>query len=264
MAGSPYERWDAGSIYEQFMGRWSEAVALRFVDWLQPGPGLCWLDIGCGTGALTRTVVEQASPRLIVGLDASPGFVHFASQHTQGAAFVAGDGGALPFEDRAFDVVVSGLALNFMPQTDRALADMRRIVKPNGTMAAYVWDYADKMEFLRYFWDAAVDLNPDARSLHEGTRFPICRPEPLRHLWQKSGFGNVSVVPIDIPTVFPTFEAYWQSFMVGNFPAPMYALSRDDDQRSRLRARLRESVPAAKDGSIQLIARVWAVRGQRR
>ncbi|MBZ0297651.1 MAG: class I SAM-dependent methyltransferase [Anaerolineae bacterium] len=245
------------------MGRWSAEVASRFLTWLKATPDQRWLDVGCGTGALTRAIASAARPHLIVGLDPSWDFLRYARQLTSKASFVVAGGGALAFSDQSFDVVVSGLALNFIPVPEQALAEIYRVVKPGGVAAAYVWDYAGEMEFLRYFWDAAVALDASAASLHEGRRFPICQPEPLHQLWQRAGFHHIIVEAVDIPTVFDSFEHFWQPFTIGNFPAPMYASSLDDDQRDRLMAHLRATIPTAPDGTIHLNARAWAVTGSR-
>ena len=263
MTGIQHEQWAAGDTYEQFMGRWSWAVAARFLEWLKPAPGQRWLDVGCGTGALTRAVAAFTQPQANVGLDPSQAFVRYARQHLTEASFFVAEGGALAFGSGAFDAVISGLALNFVPQPERAILDMHRVVRPGGVVAAYVWDYAGKMEFLRYFWDTAVELDANAAALHEGQRFPICRPRPLRQLWQEAGFNHVSVDALDIPTQFDDFESYWQPFTHGNFPAPHYAHSLDEMQCSQLRDRLQAVIPTKDDGSIHLIARVWAVRGYR-
>jgi SAM-dependent methyltransferase len=258
-----YEHWAAGDAYEQFMGRWSWAVAARFLEWLNFAPGQHWLDVGCGTGALTRAIAAFTQPQAMVGLDPSWDFVQYAKQQTTEASFLVAEGGALAIGSETFDAVISGLALNFIPQPEQAITDMHRVVKPGGVVAAYVWDYAGKMEFLRYFWDAAVALDASAASLHEGKRFPICQSEPLRQLWQGAGFNTISVDALDIRTQFDSFESYWHPFTLGNFPAPQYVLSLDETQRNRFRDRLHTVIPTEDDGSIHLTARVWAVRGYR-
>jgi ubiquinone/menaquinone biosynthesis C-methylase UbiE len=261
MATQPYEQWSSGDTYEQYMGRWSSKVATLFLEWLAVPPDRQWLDIGCGTGALTRVIMSIARPEAVVALDPSLNFARFATHRTDKALFVVGDGAVLPLTNHSFDVVMSGLALNFMPPT--ALQEMRRVATSGGLVAAYVWDYADKMEFLRFFWDAAVDLNPQAKEFHERRRFPICQPDNLRQLWQQADFRDVAVEAIDIATTFDSFEDYWQPFTRGNFPAPTYLASLDDIQRQRLKEHLRSILPVASDNSIELIARVWAVRGLR-
>ncbi len=261
MMNTPRERWGEGDTYEHFMGRWSLEVAGHFLDWLRPAPYQQWMDMGCGTGALTKAIAAFTQPQSVVGLDPSFDFARYADQQSIQACFMVADGQSLPVRDKAFDVVVSGLALNFIDQPERALAEMRRIVKTAGLVAAYVWDYAGKMEFLRYFWDAALELDASAVSSHEGHRFPICRPESLLQLWHGAGFHDVSVIAIDISTIFDSFGSYWRSFTLGNFPAPQYVAALAPALRSRLREHLGTRVPIADDGSIHLTARVWAVRG---
>jgi len=176
------------------------------------------------------------------------------------ALFHHGSATELPLEAAWVDATVSGLVLNFVPDQPRALAEMARVTVPGGTIAAYVWDYAGKMEMLRAFWDAVVELNPDAANLDEGERFPLCRPEALTDLFTRSGLRDVTVTTIDIPTHFTTFDDYWRPFVGGQGPAPAYAMALDDAARARLRDRIWERVRHQADGSISLTARAWAVR----
>jgi SAM-dependent methyltransferase len=172
-----------------------------------------------------------------------------------------GDIQALPVKAGVYDAVVSGLALNFVPQPQRAVVEMARIAGPNGVVAAYVWDYAGKMQLLRLFWDAAVALDQAAYALDEGHRFPLCQPEPLMALFESAGLRNVDVRPIDVATDFRDFDDYWSPFLGGQGPAPSYAMSLSENQRAALRERIRAGLPFARDGSIPLVARAWAVRG---
>src|SRR5207249_2279672 len=127
--------------------------------------------------------------------------------------------------------------------------------------AAYVWDYADGMQMIRHFWDAAVELEPGAGGLHEGRRFQLCKPEPLAQLFKAAGLGAVAVRPIKVATRFRDFDDYWSPFLGGQAPAPSYAMSLSDHERDRLRDRIRERLPVGADGSIELVARAWAIRG---
>jgi SAM-dependent methyltransferase len=256
------EKWASGDVYEHFMGRWSEQVASLFLNRLEATANTTWLDVGCGTGALARVIAADVQPDEIIGVDLSFDFVQYAMQKSH-AQFVNASALALPLANERFDFVVSGLALNFIPTPEQALSEFMRTVKPGGIVAAYVWDYAGKMEFLRYLWDAALELNPNSKIVHEGYRFPICHPEPLQKLWQNAGLQNISVQSLDAVTTFKDFDSYWQAFTVGNFPAPQYASSLDDESRAELRKRLLETVPTEADGSIKLIARAWAVSGEK-
>jgi SAM-dependent methyltransferase len=257
--------WSSGDAYEPYVGRWSRRVAPGFLAWLAPSNGWRWLDVGCGTGALSQTILERAAPMELTGVDASEGFVAYARAHTSDprASFVVGDAQQLSFADGVYDAAVSGLALNIVPQPGRALAEMARVTHPGGLVAVYVWDYTDQMQLMRHFWEAAVALDPAAKAASEGIRFAMCRPEPLAALFRDAGLRDVSVSAIDIPTVFRDFDDYWLPFLGGQGPAPTYATSLDEERRVALRERIRSSLPIAPDGSISLIARAWAIRGSR-
>ena len=238
-------------------------MAADFVRWLDVPVGRSWVDVGCGTGALTATVLATADPAQVVGIDPSEGFIDSAREAIAGerADFRTGDAQSLPLPDRSYDVVVSGLAINFVPDPARAAAEFHRITKPGGTVAAYVWDYAGGMAMMKHFWTAAADLDPGAANLDEGSRFPLCRPDPLRDLWVAAGLGEVSVHEIVVPTVFSGFDDFWTPFLGGQGPAPGYVASLPADHRDELRGLLRDRLQAEPDGSIQLSARAWAVRG---
>ena len=259
------DRWASGDLYEPYVGRWSRLVAREFLAWLNAPAGLDWLDVGCGTGALTEAVAERCAPKRLVGIDPSAGFLDFARRRLSeaGAEFRQADAQTLPFAAAEFDGVVSGLVLNFVPDQPRAAAEMARVVRSGGEVALYVWDYAGKMELMRHFWDAAVALDPRARDLDEGRRFPVCRPEPLRALFGAAGLAQVETRAIDVPTTFRDFDDYWVPFLSGQAPAPGYCMSLGEEARAALRERLRESLPRRLDGSIHLVARAWAVRGRK-
>lgn len=179
----------------------------------------------------------------------------------QRVRFVVGDAQALPGAASIYDAVVSGLVLNFVPEPQRAVNDMARVTRSDGTVAVYVWDYADKMQQMRYFWDAAAALDPAARALDEGRRFSICQPPALTNLFQNAGLRDVAVQAIDIATRFRDFDDYWLPFLGGQGPAAGYAVSLTAERRAVLRDRIRATLPFASDGSIPLVARAWAVRG---
>lgn len=240
MAGKVSDTWERGDPYERYVGRWSRLVAPQFLDWLNVGAGRRWLDVGCGTGALAAAILERCAP----------------------AALDAGNAARIPLADGSVDAVVSGLVLNFVPDTQLALREMSRVAASGGTVAAYVWDYAGKMQLMRAFWDAAVALDRDAAALDEGPRFPLCRPQALEQAFRAAGLQDVTVRPIDIATRFADFDEYWQPFLGGQGPAPAYAMSLDEERRARLREALRARLAASPDGSIALIARAWAVRGK--
>lgn len=255
----------SGAAYEAYLGRWSRLVAREFVKWLAVPAGKTWLDVGCGTGALTETIFETASPRYVVGTDQSEGYVDHLRHRLRDErlCFDISDARDLNFNDEFYDNTVSGLALNSAPEPRKGVAEMVRVTKPEGAVAAYVWDYAGEMQMIRHFWNAAAELDPAARELDEGARFTICRPEPLAGLFRDAGLKNVETRAIDVPTVFRDFDDYWSPFLGGQGPAPSYAMSLSNERRAALRERIRARLPIAQDGSIPLIARAWAVRGRR-
>jgi SAM-dependent methyltransferase len=257
------EVWASGAAYEPYVGRWSRLVAAEFLAWIGVPAQRRWLDVGSGTGALTETILGIAQPAAVTGVDSSAGYVEYARAkvHDPHARFDVADATALPFAGDEFDVTVSGLVLNFIPRPEAAAAELARVTRAGGTVAAYVWDYAGDMQLMRYFWDAAAELDSAAGPLVEGVRFPLCRPEPLRTLFEGAGLSTVETRAIDVPTHFRDFDDYWTPFLGGQGPAPAYAMSVTEDRRAALREHIRARLPHSADGSIPLIARAWAVRG---
>ena len=258
-----HDVWESGDSYEQYVGRWSRIVAREFIRWLAVPDDRRWLDVGCGTGALSQTILNLARPAKVKGIDRSENFVNAARKGVNSlrAEFEAGDAQSLPVESETCDAAVSGLVLNFIPQPGRMVAEMARAVRKNGTVAVYVWDYAGKMQFMRHFWNAAAALDPAAFELDEGRRFPLCNPKALAELFQNAGVRSLETRPIDIATDFKNFEEYWNPFLGGQGSAPGYAMSLSEERRARLRERIYDSLPFALDGSIPLVARAWAVKG---
>ena len=264
MTEAATDRWMSGDVYEPYVGRWSRLVAPEFLAWLDAPAGLAWLDVGCGTGALTEAIAAAYAPGRVAGVDLSAGFLDFARRRLgAGVELRQGDARDLPFAGSEFDRVVSGLVLNFVLDQPRAAAEMARVARPGGEVALYVWDYAGRMELMRRFWDAAAALDPRGNEVDEGKRFPVCKPEPLRRLFEAAGLTGVETRAVDVPTVFCDFDDYWTPFLGGQAPAPAYCMSLSEDARVRLRERLRETLPAEPDGSIRLTARAWAVRGRK-
>jgi SAM-dependent methyltransferase len=260
----PADAWTSDQAYEPYVGRWSRVVAPRFVRWLPGGPALAWCDVGCGTGALAHAVLATEEPARVLGVDPSEEYLAAARGGAADPCFETAPGSAtaLPAGDAEFDRVVSALVLNFVPQPEQALVEMRRIVRAGGWIGAYVWDYAEGMQLIRRFWDAAIALDPGAAELDEGRRFPLCRPEPLRALFGAAGLLDVDVAEITVRIVFADFDAVWGPFLGGQGPAPGYCMALPEDRRQLLRERFRAQLPRQADGPISLDARAWAVRGR--
>lgn len=263
MTNPPTEAWTSDQAYEPFIGRWSRRIAPRFLQWLPAGPPASWCDVGCGTGALSQAILATQDPIQVVGVEPSADYLAAARRGAAGRPFTGtlGSAAAIPAVDGEFDRVVAALVLNFVPQPAAALAEMRRVCRQGGIVAAYVWDYAEGMQLLRAFWDAATAIDPAAGELDEGSRFPLCRPDPLREVFDAAGLIDVEVSPIETPTAFTDFDDFWRPFLGGQGPAPGYCASLTEEHRDALRERLRETLPIQPDGSIPLTARAWAVRG---
>lgn len=257
--------WKVGAAYEAYIGRWSRPVARAFVHWLGVAAGGAWLDVGCGSGALVAAICAGAAPGRVLGIDRSEGFVEDARRRLGGerVLFQVGDAQALPVDDGAFDAAVSGLVLNFVPESARMVAELVRATRPGGAVGVYVWDYGAGMELLRRFWDAAREIDPAAAALDEAVRFPGCTAPALGSLFRSAGLDEVSTCAIDVPTPFRDFDDYWAPFLGGQGPAPTYVKSLGEETRNALRERLRATLPAEPGGTIPLTARAWAVRGVR-
>ncbi len=259
------DRWIAGDTYESFMGRWSRQVADLFLDWLALPAGLDWLDVGCGTGALSDAICRRLQPHSLVGCDPSPDFVSFARNSIPDcpATFIVANADNLPGDDFSFDVIVSGLVLNFLPEPVKALQLMKARLCPGGTLAAYVWDYAEGMQFLRIFWDEATALDPGASQLDEAYRFPLCQPDRLTDLFLRAGIEATATTSLQTYTLFRDFEDFWSPFRAGSGPAPSYVASLAADAQNELALRLKHRLHASSDRPTLLKATAFGVRGVR-
>jgi SAM-dependent methyltransferase len=256
--------WGASDAYERYMGRWSRRVAPVFSRWLGVAPRSRWLDVGCGTGGLTAAVLEACDPSGVVAIDSAPAFLEAAREQVRDPRvdFRQGDALALPEADGSFDAAVSGLVLNFVPDREAMIREMARVVRPGGTVALYVWDYAGHMQIMRHFFDAAAALDPRARDFDDGVKAPFCRPEPLRALFLGAGLEAVEVRAIDITTAFADFDDYWAPFLGGTGSGPKFCQSLSEPVREELRESLRRRLPTGPDGEILLAARAFAVKGR--
>lgn len=259
------EIWTSGDAYEIWMARWSRLLAPQFLDWIAVSPGAHWLDLCCGTGILSQTILERYRPARVEGVDRAASQIEFARQHRASPLidYQVADAVSLPFEDVRFDACVSGLGLNFISDPAKALLELRRVTKPGGTIAGYVWEYSGQVRFLREFWDAATSVDPTAAEFDQGRRFPICTPDGLRAAFADAGLQNIALRPLDIITRFENIDDYWKPFLLGQGSGPTYLAARDENIRDAIRERLRTVLPANPDGSIHLAARALAIRACR-
>ncbi len=255
--------WGRAEQYERYMGRWSRKLAPLFLQWMDCQPGLRWLDVGCGTGALSAAILERCAPRSVTGVEPADGFLRVArSALGERVTLLPGSATSIPLPDGAVDAVVSSLVLNFVDDQPAARAEMARVAGAGGTLGVMVWDYSGKMEFIQYFWRAAAQVDPQAVALDEGARFPICHADALHEFFTGAGFREVRVTGLEIETVFTDFDDYWGPFLGGQGVCPAYLMGLDADTREALRRSVQAMLPAQPDGSIRLVARAWAAHAQ--
>ena len=255
--------WNDAVGYEAYVGHWSRAVAPRFLAWLALPAGLRWLDVACGTAALTSAILACCDPKKVVGLDASTDYLASAQGNCRDprVRFVVGDANVLSFPAASFDVSVSGLALNFIA-SDRALAGQHHVVRPGGMIAAYVWDYAGEYEFARRFWDAALSIDSRAAAYDPGRKATICREQNLREALVAVGCTRVETCVFDDSGEFPSREAYWHAFDGRQGSTSDYLSLLTDEQRLRLQASLLSRMDP--HGPVKLKIRALAVKGLRK
>lgn len=248
------------NAYDRYMGRYSNQLAVAFLSFVGGEPGQRVLDVGCGPGALTEVLATGLGGAQIAAADPSESFVAACSARVPGADVRRAAAADLPWDDLTFDLVVSQLVLNFLPDPEAGVAEMLRVTRPGGTIAACTWDYADGMTMLRTFWDAARDVDPQAPDEARTMRFTTERE--LAGLWENGGLTDVRTRSLEVSTTYVDFDDYWHPFLLGIGPGGAYATSLDAGRLAQLRARCFERL-GSPEGAFTLSARAVAVSGQR-
>jgi SAM-dependent methyltransferase len=250
--------------YQRYMGRWSQMLAPELVRFAGVRDGDFVLDVGSGTGSVASSLRDMFANVRVSGVDASEEFVRFARQRVTDPRiqFEVGDAQHLPFQNATFDVALSLLVLNFVPDSARAVREILRVTKPKGVLAAAVWDLGPQgTQMLRMFWDEVISLDPGARAFDEAT-MSLCRDGALGALCQQQGLESVLASSLTVPLQFASFEDYWAPFLLGVGPAGKYVESLKPEHRDRLRARLQVRLTGTRsDRPFELQARAWAVKG---
>ncbi|HEX5214229.1 MAG TPA: methyltransferase domain-containing protein [Vicinamibacterales bacterium] len=262
-AGGQDAIFSEARAYERFMGRWSRNLAPLFVRFAGVRDGDAVLDVGSGTGALTAAIAKIAPSSRTVGIDPAAPYVALAQSQLGSplVQFEVGDAQQMHFGNQTFDRTLSLLVVNFIPDSRKALDEMKRVTKSKGTIAAAVWDYGEGMEMLRVFWDEAVALAP-AHAAKDERHMALCRRGELAALWRGQGLQDVVEEALIIETRFTSFEDFWAPFLEKQGPAGAYVASLSAEDREALRLRLhRRLLGDGPDKAIVLHARAWAVRG---
>lgn len=258
--------WESGDAYGRFMGRWSAQIAEEFLRAVSVPAGGTWLDVGCGTGELLGAVLRLVRPKRAVGIDPSPEFVAAATLRwqspTEDAVFEVGSAERLPYPDGLFDGVISGLALNFVPDPKAALAEMARVARPGGTVGSYVWDYDFPDFFLTRYWAALEHVLGRRAAGDERSRWRVCTSQGLTLLTSSQArLSNAVVFPLTTRTDFADAADLWDSFSLGVGPAGAAMGALDPGQCEAVRTDLEERLPVASGGTVTLSARAWAFTG---
>ncbi len=257
-----FDTWTAAAAYDAYMGRWSRLIAQSFVDWLDVPAGAHWLEVGCGTGALTQEVVSRCAPASLMAVDPMAEFVACASTRIPDscAEFRVAAAPDLPVQTGTADVATAGLVLNDVADPVAALKAMARAVRPGGTVSFYVWDYAGGgMGMIDAFWSTASLLDPAADILDEAVRYGQCSQSGLLRLCAQAGL-EAEATAIETTTEFSDFNDFWAGFRHGDGAAPGYCDSLTRDQRMALKTRLETEV--GEHGAVRLPARAWALKAQ--
>ncbi len=258
------DMFSKSEAYENLMGRWSARLALMFLDFVYVRDGERVLDVGCGTGALSRAVLDATRSSEVVGVDPSEPFTEYAREQSPypRATFDVGNAQDLPYPNASFGLSLSMLVFQYIPEGEKAAGEMRRVTRPGGTVAACTWDSGEGgMELTSTFWDEADKLDPTAKKQWGETR----RPSPqgwFSELWDSAGLENVEVTGLEIAMDFSSFDDYWLPYLGGVGPPGAYVKQLSPEGWDALRDALRKRFfPGGEDGPFTLGARAWAVRG---
>jgi SAM-dependent methyltransferase len=252
-----------GAAYERMMGRWSRLVGEPFLDWVDVPAGVRWLDVGCGNGAFTETLVSRCSPASVMAIDPSGGQIAYARTRpgVEMAQFQLADAQTLPFGDDAFDAAVMALVISFVPEPIKAVVEMARVVRPGGYVATYMWDLLGGGAPVAPIYAAVKSLGI-APPLP--VRSDVSGRDALQDLWKQAGLESIETRVIRVPIVYADFDDFWASNAVPSGPQGQLIHSMSPDERERLRARLRELLPAGSDGRIVFESYANAVKGRTR
>lgn len=253
--------FEDGSAYERFMGRWSRAIGIEFVQWLEPKPGCRWLEIGCGTGVLTEVLLDAVSPASLIAVDPATVQIDYARRRLAGRAadLRIADARNLPLSKGEFDFIVSALAFNFIPDRERAASEMRRVCRPGGLVAGYVWDFATERSSgwpLRFGF-REIGVEPPQVPGAEDTSM-----EALKRLFAQAGLEQIEVRSVEVTAEFANFDEYWCSQTPAFTPQGRIVSALTPTQRKALIDAVRAALPGHSDGRVIYSAHANAIKSR--
>jgi SAM-dependent methyltransferase len=245
----------SADAYDRYMGRYSVLLSPQLADRAGVCRGQRVLDVGCGPGALTAELVARVGPGAVSAVDPSEPFVAAARERHPEVSVTRASAEQLPFADQTFDAVLAQLVVHFMSDPRAGVAEMRRVTRRDGVVAACVWDHAGGQGPLTAFWEVATELDPE---IADESRLVGSREGDLAQLWQAAGLRDVEETALSVSLEHPSFEEWWEPFTFGVGPAGAYVAGLDAGRQAQLREHCREALP---DAPFVLTARAWTARG---
>lgn len=259
------EQWDNTQGYDLYVGRWSKLISQDFVEWLNPKANLKWLEIGCGTGALTSIIVDKCSPAYLLAVDKSDSYLAKAKESidSKNVSFSNVDLNTYPLNEE-FNHITSGLVLNFIPQIRELLLHLLNNLKSGGQLSAFVWDYGGHYQPMRHFWEAAKEVSQDAEKFDAGVKFDICTKGKLIQLFESLNLKEVQFTTMERIATFRNFDDYWLPIASAQGSVTEYISTLTESEKDSLKGCVKRRLPIAFNGEIKLIISALAVSGVRR
>lgn len=258
------ESWNDSNAYDLYVGRWSRRIAGDFMQWLQPQANLSWLEVGCGTGALTTEILNSARPLRILAIDKSGAYLTKARSYISSprVSFSKTDLSALD-AGAEFDYITSGLVLNFLSDVEEKLKCMKQYLRPGGSISAFVWDYAGHYQPMRIFWDSVKQLYKEAERFDAGIKYPLCSESNLTALFRSVDLSNIRFTKIEKIATFRDFDDYWLPIASAQGSVTEFLDTLNEGKKNDLKALVKSRLPMSLNGEIKLILSALAIEGRK-